>query len=110
MKLPWQETKPQCQVVIKLPADPGEDYDRVAECELRLSRLLTRGEVDLREVGGGVVGLFILTSEPEACVREALGHLSSMRVQPVAAGFRTAPDQAFLRLWPAPDSSPVEMS
>jgi len=106
MKLPWHGNKPQCQVVIELPAAAGGDHDKLAECELRLSRLMTSGEVDLREVGGEVVGLFMLTSEPEACVREALGHLSAMRVQPVAAGFRTTRGQEFTRLWPADDPQP----
>jgi len=100
---------PQCQVVIKLPAEESENYDRMAECELRLSKLLTSGEVDLREVGGGVVNLFILTSEPAECVQEALGHLSSMKVKPVAAGFRSSNTEEFVRLWPENDSSPIEL-
>jgi hypothetical protein len=100
---------PQCQVVIKLPAEAGENYDRMAECELKLSRLLTSGEVDLREVGGGVVNLFILTTEPKECVEEALGHLSSMKVKPVAAGFRASQNAEFVRLWLENDSSPIEL-
>jgi hypothetical protein len=109
MKLPWHDSKPQCQVVIKLPPEETENFDRMAECELKLSRLLKHGEVDLREVGGGVVNLFILTSEPEECVQEALAHLSKMQVKPVAVGYRASREQEFVRLWPENDSSPLEL-
>jgi len=109
MNLPWTENKPQCQVVIKLPPAERDNEDRVAECELKLSRLLTSGEVDLREVGGDVVNLFILTSEPEQCVQEAVAHLSRMQVKPVAAGFRASKTEEFVRLWPENDSSPIAL-
>ena len=101
MKIPWQ-TRPQCQMVIELPAGEAANLDHVAECELNLARLLRTGEVDLREVGGDVVGLYILTSEPEACLHETLGHLAAMQVKPVAAGLRSAEGQEFVRLWPQP--------
>ena len=104
----WQN-KPQCQVVIKLPAETNQDYDRMAECELKLSKLLTTGEVDLREVGGDVVNLFILTSEPKECVQEAMAHLSAMKINPVAAAFRESKEAGYVRLWPENDPSPFEL-
>ena len=99
MNLPWQH-KAQCQVVIKLPPGPGESFDRVAECELKLSKLMKTGEVDLREVGGDIVSLYILTTDPAECVQEAIAHLSTMKIKPVAAGVRASKDDEYMPLWP----------
>ncbi len=97
-------TKSQCQLVIRFPSEGNHSDDQMAECELTLSKLLHCGEVDLREAGGDVVSLFILTTEPEECVREALGHLFSMNLRPVTAGYRSSREQEFVRLWPEDDS------
>ena len=46
-------------------------------------------EVDERDVGGGIVNIFIDTKEPKRCFEEAMQIINDMESKPAAAGVAT---------------------
>lgn len=93
-------------VVLEFSGDDLNNYDRVVSIETRLEAELAGGEVDGHDEGGGVVNLFISTTNPNECFKEAM---KIMKEEPDAAGYRKIEEEEYERLWPDNDPTPFEL-
>jgi len=97
------------QLVIEFSGESAEEFQKVIDLELLLEEQLNSGIVDGNDAGGGVVNIFIITEDPDICFAEAMSHIASSFLKPVAAGYRPVDGDDYIRLWPKGDKSPFEL-
>ena len=96
-------------VVLEFSGDDLKNYDRVISIETRLEAELEGGEVDGHDEGGGVVNLFISTTNPNECFKEAMKIMKAGKEEPDAAGYRKLEEEEYERLWPDNDTTAFEL-
>jgi hypothetical protein len=97
------------QVVLEFHGDDVENFDRVIAIGTKLEEELSSGEVDGHDVGGGIVNIFIDTSQPRQCFTEAMRIIRGLEPQPHAAGYRDYEEEDYIRLFPENDTTPFEL-
>ena len=97
------------QLVLEFHGDDLENYDRVVTLETKLEAKLVSGGVDGHDAGGGIVNIFIYTSEPKGCFEEAIRIIEEAETKPIAAGYRHVEEEEYVRLLPADDLTPFEL-
>src|SRR4051812_36279010 len=75
-------------IVLEFGSDDLENYDCVVALETRLEAELESGEIDGHDEGGGVVNVFISTTNPKECFKEAMKIIKDVKTEPDAAGYR----------------------
>jgi hypothetical protein len=96
------------RLVLEFAGDDLETYERVVVLEEKLEAELD-AEIDGHDVGEGVVNVFINTSDPAQCFRNAMDTMKDMKVELNAAGFRKLAEDEYERLWPEDDPTPFEL-
>lgn len=101
--------KRQYQVVMEFHDDSAENFEHVLALETKLEAKLASGEVDGNDVGQGVVNIFIITTEPERCFKEAMQIIGDEGPSPAAAGYRELNEADYVRLWPKGDATSFQL-
>lgn len=104
-----KSNSPEYQLVLEFHGDDLEHFDRVIALATKLEEELKSGEVDGHDVGGGIVNIFIDTSEPRKCFKDAMRIIGGLEPKPRAAGYRDFDEEDYVRLWPENSTTPFEL-
>jgi hypothetical protein len=94
------------QLVLQFAPWGDRDFDDLVRLEDRLEALVDAGEVDGHDLGSNEANIFIFTENPAATLSACLSVIAETDLLATfSAGYRSVDDEAYVRVWPAEDSS-----